>query len=539
MERALHSESALLSRPGPMGSVEPESSQPVFDYWSDHGVQDAGVWPEAESVGDAESSRASCASTPHSILNNERSTEAFRAMLKRFSLANVPRLTKVAVENFRCFASPQEARLAPLTLLVGENSTGKTSFLALIRAIWNTVVLGKVPDFTEAPYHLGTFNDIVSNSGNGNESRNTFLAGLSFRTNPRNLPLMIKAEIQGTVTYAERGGIPFPISREFISGSTSIKVLDEDKSHMVKCKTPSYEWDFEPEVPSFIELLPIDSLRYKFQHNNDYLGLGEYLGLGKAERPVAPSTADRDALMSLLVSLNETQYGTREAYASAPVRSQPRRTYDLGRPSTDPEGENSPTYLARMQLQDSSAWIEMKQKLESYGGKLGLFDQIQVHSLGRRSGGPFQIEIKKRGYNNERVGRNLIDVGYGVSQILPLLTEMLRDDASQLCLLQQPEVHLHPSAQAGLGTLFTELCSNDRQFIIETHSDYLINRVRMDVRDRKCALRENDVSILYFESVGENVLIHSIRIDSMGNILNAPESYRRFFTNEIDRELQF
>ena len=452
-------------------------------------------------------------------------------MLKHFSLANVPRLTKIAVENFRCFSSPQEARLAPLTFLVGENSTGKTSFLALTRAIWNTVVLGKVPDFTEAPYYLGTFDDILSNNGNASESRKTFLAGLSFETNPRNIPLRAKAEIQSSVTYADRGGVPFPISREFISGSTSIKVMDEDKSHLIKCKTPSHEWDFEPEVPFFFELLPIGSLRYDFQHRN--------FGLGEGTSPVAPSTVELNALMRLLVSLNETQYGTGDAYASAPVRSRPRRTYDLGRPSTDPEGENSPTYLARMRLQDRRAWIEMKQKLESCGRKLGLFDQIQVHSLGRRSGGPFQIEIKKRGYNNERVGRNLIDVGYGVSQVLPLLTEILRDDGSQLCLLQQPEVHLHPSAQAGLGTLFTELCSRDRQLIIETHSDYLINRVRMDVRDRECALSENDVSILFFESVGEKVVIHSIRIDSMGNILNAPASYRRFFTDEIDRELRF
>lgn len=483
----------------------------------------------------AESNRESCASALHSILNDERSTEAFRAMLKHFSLANVPRLTKVAVKNFRCFSSPQEARLAPLTFLVGENSTGKTSFLALIRAIWNTVVLGKVPDFSEAPYHLGTFDDIVSNNRHENESRNTFLAGISFNTNPRNIPLRNKAEIQSSVTYAERGGIPFPISREFISGSTSIKVMDEDKSHSVKCKTQSHEWDFEPEYPFFfegrLELLPIGSLRYDFERSN--------FGLGEGAPPVAPSTVELNALMRLLVSLNETQYGTGEAYASAPVRSRPRRTYDLGRPSTDPEGENSPTYLARMQLQDRSAWIEMKRKLDSCGGKLGLFDQIQVHSLGRRTGGPFQIEIKKRGYNNARVGRNLIDVGYGVSQVLPLLTEILRDDGSQLCLLQQPEVHLHPSAQAGLGTLFTELCSSGRQFIIETHSDYLINRVRMDIRDRECELRETDVSILYFESVGDNVIIHSIRIDSMGNILNAPASYRSFFTDEIDRELRF
>ena len=50
-------------------------------------------------------------------------------------------------------------------------------------------------------------------------------------------------------------------------------------------------------------------------------------------------------------------------------------------------------------------------------------------------------------------------------------------------LLQQPEVHLHPQAQAALGTLFCQVAAGGRQLIIETHSDYIIDRVRMDVRD--------------------------------------------------------
>ena len=54
--------------------------------------------------------------------------------------------------------------------------------------------------------------------------------------------------------------------------------------------------------------------------------------------------------------------------------------------------------------------------------------------------------------------RNLIDVGYGVSQALPVLTELLREDCSPVFLLQQPEVHLHPSAQAALGFPVLQHC---------------------------------------------------------------------------------
>ena len=70
---------------------------------------------------------------------------------------------------------------------------------------------------------------------------------------------------------------------------------------------------------------------------------------------------------------------------------------------------------------------------------------------------------------------------------------------SPLFLLQQPEVHLHPSAQAALGSLFCRVASPDRQLIVETHSDHLLDRVRMEVRDGESNLKPEDVSILYFE----------------------------------------
>ena len=77
----------------------------------------------------------------------------------------------------------------------------------------------------------------------------------------------------------------------------------------------------------------------------------------------------------------------------------------------------------------------------------------------------------------------LIDVGYGVSQAIPVLTELLREDCSPILLLQQPEVHLHPSAQAALGSLFCNLAGPKRQLVVETHSDHLLDRVRMEIRD--------------------------------------------------------
>ena len=104
-------------------------------------------------------------------------------------------------------------------------------------------------------------------------------------------------------------------------------------------------------------------------------------------------------------------------------------------------------------------------------------------------------------------------------------------------LLQQPEVHLHPTAQAALGSLFCQIAGWDRQIIVETHSDYILDRVRMDVRDKKTNLKPEDVSTLYFEPDGLDVRIHSLELDEDGNIVNPPLGYRQFFMEEMRRSI--
>ena len=74
-------------------------------------------------------------------------------------------MDRVAVSSYRCFGGEQTARLAPITLLVGENSTGKSSLMAMIRALWDAVYADRVPDFKEEPYDLGSFNEILHDTG--------------------------------------------------------------------------------------------------------------------------------------------------------------------------------------------------------------------------------------------------------------------------------------------------------------------------------------------------------------------------------------
>ncbi|WP_419939843.1 AAA family ATPase [Candidatus Palauibacter sp.] len=228
-------------------------------------------------------------------------------------------------------------------------------------------------------------------------------------------------------------------------------------------------------------------------------------------------------------------------FASAPVRSRPRRTYDPTHALQDAAGGHIPMFLSGIARGDQSTWESVRSSLESFGQASGLFDEIAVKTLGGKAGGPFQIQIRKFGKRAKGPRRNIIDVGYGVSQVLPVVTELLRPRGSQMFLLQQPEVHLHPSAQAALGSLFCDVAAKGRQLLVETHSDHLMDRIRMDVRDGRGKLRPKDVSILYFERRNLSVIIYSLGWDANGNLVATdgaiPDGYREFFRLETRRSL--
>ncbi len=171
--------------------------------------------------------------------------------------------------------------------------------------------------------------------------------------------------------------------------------------------------------------------------------------------------------------------------------------------------------------------------LEKYGEASGLYSGWGVRNFGELGSDPFQIEVMQQAGGRSR---NLIDVGYGVSQALPIIADCVSVDRDSMLLIQQPEVHLHPRAQAAMGSFFVQLAASERNgLIVETHSDYLLDRIRIDVRDEK--IKFNDVIILYFEQNGNDVSIFPIEIDALGNLMDVPEGYRSFFLQEQRRFL--
>ena len=154
--------------------------------------------------------------------------------------------------------------------------------------------------------------------------------------------------------------------------------------------------------------------------------------------------------------------------------------------------------------------------LKIYGGESGLFDELTIRRLGDEAGDPFQIQIVTGG-----VKVNLADVGYGVSQSLPIVVESVLSAKEEWLLVQQPEVHLHPRAQAALGSFFASLVAGQaRRFVVETHSDHLVDRIRQEVARGKVG--KDDVLILFFNRQGAETTIHPIHVDEQGNVIDAP-----------------
>ena len=435
---------------------------------------------------------------------------------------------ELRLENFRCFRERQTARMAPLTLLVGDNSTGKTSFLAAVRAIWDAVYQQTEPDFRAPPYDLGAFREIVFSEGEGGESFELGFSGLSHRR-----------KIDADIMFESRSAAPFPamISLKSNRAWTRYERGEQDKSIIeFGSKDNSWRCRFDPEYPLIARFGPFLFFHVAIQ------GLDDLAIPVEMERMSGTMDApDADTIETVSNMLQDFSFSItpRKPFAGAPIRSSPQRTYDPTRPRPDPEGSYLPTYLASVNFQDKDQWNELKSSLEAFGKASGLFHEIEVKQLVDMEGGPFQLEIGIGGNGKAGRRRNLIDVGYGVSQALPILTEVLRTDAPPMFLFQQPEVHLHPSAQAELGSLFCSAAAAGRQLIIETHSDYIIDRVLLDIRDKRTDLKPDDVSILYFERADHAVTIHSIRIDAEGNVLDPPEGYRKFFKDELNRVIDY
>ena len=390
--------------------------------------------------------------------------------------------------DVRCFEGEQRARLRPITLLVGENSTGKSTFLGCYTVLHHlftiTTRIDSGPEFNREPFSMGSFRDIVR-SRRGRQGRiNEFKIGLMVdHEKDRNMTSFVMS-----VTLSESGSQPIisNVHYEFDSKSFIHLIRAENDKFLVK--TPNDTLELNNPLSNWTYML------FQLDHLMRHPEMGEKLVKQGGKRVFE--------YMSKLFNVPKTT--TEESYVgryfmpdlpdlvlAAPLRSKPQRTYNPVQEVTSSEGDHVPMLMMRLARTDEKRWRPLHGSLSEFGRESGMFSDIQVRRLGKQMSDPFQLQVKAR----SGTPANIMDVGYGVSQSLPILVD-IHSHRNSLFLLQQPEVHLHPRAQAELATVFAQSVRKNRNsFLIETHSDHIVDRVRILVRQGK--IPADDVSVLF------------------------------------------
>lgn len=127
--------------------------------------------------------------------------------------------------------------------------------------------------------------------------------------------------------------------------------------------------------------------------------------------------------------------------------------------------------------------------------------------------------------NDLNIKQDLTHVGVGVSQVLPILVMALLARKGDVIILEQPELHLHPKVQTRLADFFVAMNAIGKQCIIETHSEYMINRLRYLVAISKDSTVADDTMIYFVEKEAGHSKYRPVTINKYGVIEDWPEGF--------------
>lgn len=438
----------------------------------------------------------------------------------------VANIKELILKDFRCMPGEQRGRLRPITLLVGENSTGKSSFMASYMAFdqcFEEQFINTKPDFNKAPFGLGYFDDIRYKGNRRSRKREEFTIGLRVEQASEGP----SKECELTVSFCQHNSFPQVRSMRYqFCGQEFIEF--ERSGGIAKVSIPNYSLEIGRSLahaPNYIDFMVEDSFGIVNPEMQE--------GLPKIGKYLNGMTGGNPSLYGITFAMK------RDIIPIAPVRSSPKRDYSVISAFLSPEGDDIPMLMMRLSRDERRNWEKLREGLIEFGTRSQLFTDIKIKRYSREGNSPFQLLFKIP----DGEFANIMDVGYGVSQCLPIIINILAytingKSHKSFFLLQQPEVHLHPRAQATLGSLICSAHANGGDaFMVETHSDFIVNRIRMGVKNGIVGC--DDVSIIYFERNGDAVKLHNIELDADGNIADAPRSYRDFFLDETDRVLGF
>ncbi|MBV8889243.1 MAG: AAA family ATPase [Alphaproteobacteria bacterium] len=425
------------------------------------------------------------------------------------------------LDNFRGF---REAiiPLIDVNFLVGENSTGKTSLLTMLQMFSGPQIL-MGSDYSGAEsVQFGHFEEMVSaHASDKSYFRLGHFGEAAHRKERRGHGLLLTYENIAGLSQIAR------VSTTMTGGDVHLRFENKKAFYKIdEVERPRSADEMRQRIPDWIEVHTADrDVNWK--------------QIGSLPEDDDPRRIPLIFLLGLVNSGGEAIKGLSFPVSVAaphlvwiaPIRTKPRRTYDEPQTSFSPEGSHIP-YVIRRMLSSESEATKFKEFIERIGAASGLFQRIEIKYFGSSETSPFEVDAY---LDDAAMGIGWL--GYGVSQSLPIFVELLDRPAGSWFAIQQPEVHLHPRAQACLGDVFFEMALRDKKkFLIETHSDFTIDRFRLNYRNRASRRTNKNLpssQILFFQRQNNGNTVTPIQIGRGGELPSEqPEGYRNFFIKE-------
>ena len=416
-------------------------------------------------------------------------------------------LSELKLSNFRIFDDEVTVRFRPITVLIGRNSSGKSSIVKFLLMLMQSSTSGqsRLLNAEGDKVSLGTFvglkNTLTKKKHLTFELRVSttgtmiapFITGLPESVTKEEVERLL-CKVQASVLYSRR------ISRGKVSYSLATPSAGEQLlSFDVKPLEDSSLWDYPP-ISS--ELRPASLSNDKMPES-----LGPRMARVEAiQRQLSRRFAERSIVDTLIYQINSIRH-------LLPVRAESQRVILASSPPVDDvgqTGEYTMPHLQKLASESNSGYEFITPHLENI---------IGIEAIRFRTSGGYVSQAFAR---SKITGADVLiaDYGFGVGQCLPILVQGAIMAPQTTLIVEQPEAQLHPTAQLELGSFFADLW-NQRKVtsIIETHSGNVLLRLRRLIA--RGNLSHKDVSVAYFtcdEDNGNMPVIRNLDINQDGSM---------------------
>ena len=399
-------------------------------------------------------------------------------------------ITKIAVKGFKSIAEECAIDISPLTILAGANSSGKSSIMQPLLMLKQTL---------EAPYDPGPL--LIDGPNVQFTEAAQFLSTLSNKKEKDRFQVQIETH---------KSDVFNAVWTTFKKGKNGIEIVEMTKENSGPDRIlSSKSLTLYPEMLlEEIKLLGNQDPAFKnfdiVKRSRCFLYLGSQSSSG----------------------FYEVTYGFGAYIFNAihlpGLRGNPERTYKLS--STGPQYPGTfENYVASI----IHAWQETKdERLKTVADALhtlGLTRQVGTKKIGD-VGIELQVGRLPHDSTNATDMVNITDVGFGVSQVLPVLIALIAAEPGRLVYIEQPELHLHPRAQVALAKVLADAAKRGVRVVAETHSSLLLLGVQTLVAEGK--LSPDLVKLHWFTRREDGITeVDSVDLDEAGAYGEWPEDF--------------